>query len=361
MLIDELMSKGYKVHTMDHRSQGRSGRPASSSKSPHMSHVTSFDQYVDDFVNFASSITPLPGKKLSIICHSMGGLITLKALQRPGLSSLVSCACVSAPMLRFKTPPWPWSVAGFLTGCFVKLGLGSSYAVGKPEEGWEPSKCAVPYLTSHDDPRLSVWVRQMQEEPLLKLGGPSNAWVLACHNACSDFVRDHVLLPEEVWTTSTSYPVPVLLMSSGIDRFVEEGLQDVFKERYDSNVRHIKFPDAYHELLFECDDVRERCYNECAEFIDVHSSEGGVQQVNKLHCSSASLQRQRLYETIVVRNLDLQLQKKKDERLAVLARRRTRNIAVKIVLGTATAAAVAMAIFGKEKDKNTIRGFFGRK
>ena len=99
-LFEQLTSEGFIVHTMDHRSQGCSGR---SPQSPnlHMSHVEVFEEYVDDFAKFATSIaTRSPGKKLSIIAHSMGGLISLKSLLRPTLSSVVTCACLSAPMLQ---------------------------------------------------------------------------------------------------------------------------------------------------------------------------------------------------------------------------------------------------------------------
>ena len=181
--LRRLTSQGYKVLTLDHRSQGFSGRTLSVRD---VSHVSDFELYVSDASEYALSSFFGPagcGAKISIIGHSMGGLVALKLAERLGTSRVHSVSTV-APMICFKTPPFPWAVAGVLGKVLPSLGLGEDYTVGFPKEGWEPELMNWPKECSHDVERNGCWARQQEKDPIVTLAGPSNTWVNAAWNAC---------------------------------------------------------------------------------------------------------------------------------------------------------------------------------
>ena len=117
----------------------------------------------------------------------------------------------------------------------------------------------------------------MKESPRLKLGGPSNSWVKACHKACSSFVSSHCSSSSSSGPlpSPSRYSVPLLLLSSGVDRFVEVGFQVSFARNFSLNVRHLLFPTAYHELLFEVDEVRGQAVDACLAFVAAHAAPAG--------------------------------------------------------------------------------------
>ena len=137
-----------------------------------------------------------------------------------------SSAVVSAPMIKFKTPPFSWSNAGVLTDVLVKVGLGKFYTVGFPKPGWEPELCNVPFQTSHDINRLGCWVQQQRDNPIISLAGPSNLWVRSSWQACDSFMKEFGVEDG----TGQRYPVPYLLLRASDDRFVHEAsLDDMLK------------------------------------------------------------------------------------------------------------------------------------
>jgi alpha-beta hydrolase superfamily lysophospholipase len=84
-LAEWLALRGAAVHAYDHRGHGRSGG--------RRCHVGRFDEFVDDLMEVLSSVraqhTELP---LTLVGHSMGGLITLACLteRRPPVASAVT-------------------------------------------------------------------------------------------------------------------------------------------------------------------------------------------------------------------------------------------------------------------------------
>lgn len=83
-------ARGCAVHALDHRGHGRSGGPRT--------HVDRFDQLLDDLSTFHALVRDEhPGSPVTLLGHSMGGLIALAYLaeRRP----VVSGAIVSGPAL----------------------------------------------------------------------------------------------------------------------------------------------------------------------------------------------------------------------------------------------------------------------
>ena len=89
-LIRHLCEHGYAVTVYDHRGHGKS--------SGLNGHIDRFTDYEDDLQEIMESVRKLqPGKKLFLIGHSMGGLVTLRYLSRAGAQ--VDGAVISAPLL----------------------------------------------------------------------------------------------------------------------------------------------------------------------------------------------------------------------------------------------------------------------
>lgn len=65
----------------------------------------------------------------------------------------------------------------------------------------------------------------------------------------------------------SNFPIPVLLFRAGKDRFVHESSQDTFLKNNGSKTRVVSFPNAFHELFLEKDDVRGVAVEEIKKFI----------------------------------------------------------------------------------------------
>ena len=103
-LIKMCYELGFDVYTYDHQSQGLSGRWLSENQS---TYVESFEDYVDDFVYFMTTVVQEDGgtegsTKLPnyLIACSMGGLVTSIAMTRQ--PTLINRAVLVAPMFRNK-------------------------------------------------------------------------------------------------------------------------------------------------------------------------------------------------------------------------------------------------------------------
>ena len=210
--------RGFTVHTMDHRSQGMSGRSAATgppTASSNMAYVADFQSYVADAEKYARQVAP-PGRKIALLGHSMGGLVSLELVSQ--LPSLFTCTCVNAPMIEFKSDPWPFAVAGAISGLFCLLGLGPKHSIGFPKPGWEPANLNLPWHVTHDAGRNGTWAQQLAENPGCCLSGPSNQWVRSCYLACSSFVTKFV------GEGSEDFPVPYMMVrrekeGEGVDKY----------------------------------------------------------------------------------------------------------------------------------------------
>ena len=90
-----LAERGCAVHAYDHRGHGRSVGPTN--------YVDSFDDYLDDLGFLLEQVrAEHPGLPLTLIGHSMGGLVTLAFLRerRPE----IACAVTSGPALVLAAP-----------------------------------------------------------------------------------------------------------------------------------------------------------------------------------------------------------------------------------------------------------------
>jgi alpha-beta hydrolase superfamily lysophospholipase len=113
-LIAHLLHKGYSITTYDQRGHGKSAGL--------YGHVDRFSQYEEDLDFMVSTVRALnESKKLFIIGHSMGGLVVLRYLTKPG--EAVTGAVLSAPLaaIASKVPAHKLLIAKLGATLFPRL------------------------------------------------------------------------------------------------------------------------------------------------------------------------------------------------------------------------------------------------
>jgi lysophospholipase len=256
-----LTARGFRVVAVDWRNQGLSDRPLANRQ---IHHLTDFALLVDDldcvYRQVAAPVAAETGGPLILLAHSMGGLVATLALARhagddPGRYAAVLLA---APMYAIHTGPLPRRMARALASLGLACGCGARYAFWQgdydPAEGiFRPDN-----KITADPRRYAAFHTPYAERPELRVGGVSFAWVAAALDA-EDALR-HRLALERVRT-------PVLLLSAPDDRVVRAELHREVAARL-NNAHLVEYPGAKHELLMECDAIRDRVWADIDDFLD---------------------------------------------------------------------------------------------
>ena len=256
-----LAARGFRVVAVDWRNQGLSDRPLPNRQ---IHHLTDFATLVDDLDavhgQVVAPVVDETGGPLILLAHSMGALVATLALARHADASPGRYAAVllSAPMYAIHTGPLPrWLVRG-LTTLGTACGLGAHYAPGQgdydPAEAWFRPDNKI----TADPQRYAAFHGPYAERPELRVGGVSFAWIAAALDA-EDALRRSLPL-ERVRT-------PVLLLSAPGDRVVRAEAHRMAADRL-GNARLIDHPTAKHELLMECDAIRDRVWADIDAFLD---------------------------------------------------------------------------------------------
>lgn len=171
-VVGKLARRGYSSVVIDWRGQGLSDRPGDNTD---RGHVDDFREYQLDVaaVLVHEAVQALPGPR-TLLAHSMGGCIGLRALQT-GLG--VSGAIFSAPMWGMGLS-WPlYALARGLSGPLTMLGFGMVFAPTTNEEHYIPNQPFEDNVLTND-PEVYDWLkRQLAAHPELGLGGPTICWI----------------------------------------------------------------------------------------------------------------------------------------------------------------------------------------
>mmetsp|Transcript_5479 Transcript_5479/g.8066 ORF Transcript_5479/g.8066 Transcript_5479/m.8066 type:complete len:485 (-) Transcript_5479:316-1770(-) len=253
-----LFNAGFNVFTYDHRCQGLSARLRLDN--PQVTDIYRFDDYVDDFLTVhseliapillskytynnstctdASSSSPA---KISVVAHSMGCLIALKAQHRNrAIFDKVALVC---PMFEPRTP-YPSRVTLWLTRAISWVGRGKLGATGEKLRGpWLPQ-----IGITHCHIRRSAWEVMRSMLPDIIVSTPSFRFLREILRNSLHFQRT---MPKSVCNT------PTLVLTAGKDSYVDSDatLRMVKKMRKKSSMSHWiqnhHYSDAYHDLLDE--------------------------------------------------------------------------------------------------------------
>ena len=252
-VIYDIDSPKVNIFVMDHQGQGESDRML---EDTHKGHVKSFQNFVADVSQFMQTIV-LPetkGTEHLLLAHSMGGAISVHYLaQNPGVFKK---AFLNAPMLKLNTKPYAEIIAKIYATFLVKTGKQNDYAPGKGPYVIE-SDSFEKNVATHSEARHAMSKGLFRDFPALIVGGPSVSWV---HSALKATSRIQNLGPK--------IKIPVLMLQSGHDEYVKTERQDSFCDKA-PDCEKILYPQAFHEILMEKDEVRNDAMKRLKAFFGI--------------------------------------------------------------------------------------------
>lgn len=249
-LVYSLRESGYSLYLMDHRGQGFSGRMLDD---PERGHVDDFDDYVTDLTTFIDTVVGREDGPLFALAHSMGGaILTQYVLDNPEVFVAISA---SAPMYKINSSPFPEPVALALAQT-VSMVMPHGYAL--MQKPFDPDKTFEQNRVTHSRARFRVNRDLLDEAEFAtaRMGGATWKWVREAIWASISMRRD----ADELET-------PTLVMQAEADKVVVPDAQTKFCDKTPRCTR-VSFAGAYHELLMETDEIRDRAITWTLDFFE---------------------------------------------------------------------------------------------
>ncbi len=229
---------------MDWAGQGKSTRFLDN---PQKRHSLGFDEDIKDLHQFImdyikhSSVSPDVGRiPMALLAHSMGANIAMRYLEKH--QDIFECAALSAPMIgikAFRFIPAPIMLA--LTGA-LNCVMGKSYVpLGKDwAERTEHAR-----LSSNKE-RNDIDEKWCNFDPELQIGDITFGWVHEAQKSCVA-VQKHSI--------HAYIPTPCLIGIPGHEDLVDNKKTEKVAAHMPS-VKIVDYPNAYHEILMESDEIR---------------------------------------------------------------------------------------------------------
>ena len=261
-----LQRSGFDIWTFDWRGQGLSNRQLDD---PGKGHITDYQHYLDDLRQVVDDIMGIRSADAPtiLLAHSMGGHIGLRFLHdHPGLFDQ---AVMSAPMIDISVNR-AW--LRHLNRLIIGFGFGKRYALGtgrfqpiyinpadpKDNGRLDDYKLQIArYQALSCDAEKRMRIEQMlRDDPRLCLGGPTADWLEATFRSINI-----------TWSKGYAEAIdtPTLLVGGGRDTVVETARQQEMAGRLKKGRFHL-IEDGAHELLVECDDIRQGFFRAFSEF-----------------------------------------------------------------------------------------------
>lgn len=179
-VIESILDRGYSVAVVDWRGQGMSDRIAANRQLGHVTHFLDYQMDVDEVLGTVRD-AGLPHVK-SLISHSMGGSIALRALHN-GMK--VEKVIFSAPMWGIYVPPLLRIPAMIISNIGPFIGFSKRFS---PNTGFENYVQISPFkgnTLTNDEATYEQLVNQLAEHPELGIGGPSINWLHQALTECA--------------------------------------------------------------------------------------------------------------------------------------------------------------------------------
>jgi lysophospholipase len=252
-LVYDLKQAGFSIYVFDHRGQGFSDRILGDRRK---SHVERFEDYVADLRAFVDKVVNARDHaRRFILGHSMGG--TVAALYAARHQSDVDGLVLTAPMFEINTHPLPRGVAWVTTRVLTALGMGDAdVPVGPRRQTDEPFEGN--HLT-HSEARWAMNRKLISLYPQIALGGPTVRWL-----------GEALKATRQVLKNATQITAPTLLLQAELDNRVRPGGQDAFCRRA-KVCTHVLLTGAYHEILMERDEIRDKALRSILDFLNKHT------------------------------------------------------------------------------------------
>jgi lysophospholipase len=251
-VIGELQKRGFTVATFDWPGQGGSYRFLADPLKAHVGNFADYDSALWLFMD--EVVKPLADKPPTILAHSMGGHIALRAMHdRP---NAFTCAVLSAPMLRALTRGYPRWLAR--AACWVEnqIGAANDWVWGMDQRDPHLVTFDTQLVTS-DRARFQRTQDFVRKHPDLRLAGPTWGWLEAAYRSMAI-----VMAPGYAEAIAT----PVLICAPGKDRIVDVTAEHEFVKRLPKGTL-FDMPEAEHEILMESDLIRARFWSAFDGFV----------------------------------------------------------------------------------------------
>ncbi len=263
-LAHDLLDRNMSFWMMDWQGQGRSDRHL---KNPHKRHSTSFDEDVSDLHYFLmeyvkhSAVHPDVGRiPLVMLGHSMGANIGLRyLLHHP---DTFACAAFSSPLINIgalkNLPSW------------LRIGLTASLQEAMDRsyiefggKDWHPdirSKRAKGQLST-DPIRNTIHDAWCHQDPDLRVGNITYGWLHEANLSCAKLQRKNAL--KDIQT-------PCLFAIAGKDKLVDNKATKK-AVNFMPHAKLIELDESRHEILMECDSVRDQFFHAFEELLRVNN------------------------------------------------------------------------------------------
>ncbi|MCL6250978.1 alpha/beta hydrolase [Altererythrobacter sp. KTW20L] len=237
--------QGWQVSGADWRGQAGSGRLGND---PVTGHIGDFTHWVDDLAALWSQWATGKQGPLVLAGHSMGGHLVLRAVAENALSPEPAALVLSTPMLGVH-PQWlPLWLQGAASRLMTMLG-----DPRRPAWKWSEKPGELPLdrqaLLTHDPARYADEGYWRDTRAELVMGPGSWGWVDAASRSMRKLARPGVL---------EAVRLPVFLLSTTGDKLVSWRAS----RRAAARLPDVEFlelgPEAAHEILRECDPVRDK-------------------------------------------------------------------------------------------------------
>lgn len=251
--LAELDSAGLNVTAFDWRGQGGSGRMLDD---PTIGHIEDFSIWIDDLAQIYADWTAHNPGPYFVMSHSMGGHLVMRALAEKVINP--DGVILSAPMLGLVADPVPFFIRHNFVKFLTKIGLADKHAWKVSEKPFSPESARAKILT-HDIERYQDEMFWWQHRPDVKLGPASWQWVSQAMKSTHALDQPNAI--EHIHTK-------MLILATSADQLVDTNRIKEDAKRL-PNCELILFGDeAAHELLRECDAVRDICMGHIYRFID---------------------------------------------------------------------------------------------
>jgi lysophospholipase len=240
----DLGKRGFSTATFDWLGQGGSSRLL---PDPVRGHITSFDDYVEQFdLFFEEVVLPDCRGPFFVLAHSTGSLIAIQA--SPIMTNRVQRMVLCAPLLGLTNQPFSHNNIRRVSWLMKLLGLGDKYMGGGPRPR-ETMPFAGNRLTS-DERRYKRNSELYEVHRELALGSPTVSWVNASCKA-----MDSVRTP----AFKATVQIPTLIIAAGGDQIVSNRAIENYIKGMRSTAL-VTIDGAKHEILQEADFYRDQVF-----------------------------------------------------------------------------------------------------
>ena len=255
--LAELHAAGLNVTAFDWRGQGGSGRMLDD---PSIGHIEDFAIWIDDLSQIYKNWSENNPGPHFLMSHSMGGHLVMRALAEKAINP--DGVILSAPMLGLVADPIPFFIRYNVVRFLNKIGLAEKHAWKVSEKPFSPESARAKILT-HDTERYQDEMFWWQHRPDVKLGPASWRWVEQAMKSTRALEKPNAI--EHIETQ-------ILILATTADQLVDTDRIIDDAERLPNCELILYGKEAAHELLRECDEVRDDCMAHIVRFIIAHQS-----------------------------------------------------------------------------------------